>query len=243
LATLLVCGALGLAFSLGAAVFFKRKPRGPAGPTSLPAVVLTDRGIMLTEDEYLPGVVDCEIAHFTESPAALEAQAIAARTYLARHLTRRGALAVVPIGPHFQCWRRPVHDRSTAAVAATHGQVVRWGGTLINANYAAGAQFLDGNCKALPPIVSGYRQPTWGQVATDWRKGTRFAGPAWTQIFVTDNRAKKGEAVQATLLGSSAPPNRGALGQHAAICMAERRGWDRVKILRAFYGSDVEVGP
>src|SRR5688572_10641831 len=116
-----MCGAIGLAFSLGAAAFFKRGKRRPPGPTSLPAVVFTDRGFMLTEDEYLPGVVDCEIAHYTESPAALEAQAIAARTYLARHLSLRGALAVVPIGPHFQCWRQPVHDRSRAAVEATHG--------------------------------------------------------------------------------------------------------------------------
>jgi hypothetical protein len=243
LATLLICGALGLAFALGAVALFKRPARRPSGPTSLPQVVLTDRGIMLTEEEYLPGVVDCEIAHFTESPAALEAQAVAARTYLARHLSTHGNVALVPIGPHFQCWRQPVHDRSRAAVEATHGHVARWRGSLINANYAAGTQWMDKNCQPLPPILSGYRQPSWAKVATDWRKGTRFPGPAWTQIFVTDNRSKKGDAVQATLLGSSAPPNRGALGQHASICLAERRGWDRVKILRAFYGNDIEIGP
>src|SRR5688572_22094244 len=76
----------------------RSKRREPFIPNlmALPPVVVTDWGLMDTEREYLPGVVDCEIAHYTSNQAALQAQAIAARTYLARYLSVRGVAARVP---------------------------------------------------------------------------------------------------------------------------------------------------
>ena len=56
----------------------------------MPACVDTVRGAMEVEREYLPGVLECEVGGFRKTPAALEAQAIVARTYLLAHLTRQG---------------------------------------------------------------------------------------------------------------------------------------------------------
>jgi hypothetical protein len=220
------------------------KRREPFIPNlmALPPVVVTDWGLMDTERDYLPGVVDCEMAHYTESQAALQAQAIAARTYLARYLSTRGVAARVPIGPHFQCWRRPVHARSADAVRRTRGMFMRWKGNLINANYVAGAPVMDGDCDAKSPRDNGLPFDDWEAVRKEWQKGRRWREPAWTHIFVTDNRSRRGDAVRSTLIGSWGPPNRGALGQYRAICLAGR-GRGRDEILRTFYGADVMIGP
>lgn len=216
------------------------RPR-PEFPTRLPVHVDTALGRMHVEDEYLPGVVDCEIAYYTQAPSALAAQAIAARTYLARFLERSGEDAVVPIGPHFQCWRPIVYDRSREAVDATRGMVMRHGRDLITANYAAGARARNARCEPLSPKVHGIAHPSWSSVKKAYEKGTRFPGPAWTEIFVTVNAGKRGAAVTRTTLGDGSPQNRGGMGQHAAICLAERWGSTTEKILHHFYGDDVVV--
>ena len=219
------------------------KPRRdrPNVPTKLPERVATAMGTMNVEDEYLPGVVDCEIAYYTQAPAALAAQAIAARTYLARFLQRNGVYAQVPIGPHFQCWRPMVYERSREAVDATRGMVIRYGGELISGNYAAGARARNARCEPLSPKIHGIPHTSWAGVKKAYEKGSRFAGPAWTEIFVTDNSGKRGDAVEQTTLGSSTQANRGGLGQHAAICLAERWGSNTDKILRHFYGEDIVI--
>ena len=81
------------------------RTKAAPGPGGLPETIRTDYGTMNVEKEYLPGVVDCELGWYTTEAPALQAQAIAARTYLARHLTANGDGANVPIGPTFQCWR------------------------------------------------------------------------------------------------------------------------------------------
>lgn len=220
--------------------------RGREGGLKIPSVALprtirTDEGVLHVEDEYLPGVVDCELAQFTEARPALEAQAIAARTYLARYLALRGTGAHVTLGPSFQCWRKPVYARSKQAVRATYGLVMRWNGQLVNGNFVAGASGLDGDCRPPPPATFGWRYASWEDVHAAWKKGMRFTHPAWTQIFVTDNRGRRGASVVPTRIGSWGPPNRGALGQHAAICLAGK-GKSRLDILRAFYGEDITVG-
>jgi hypothetical protein len=215
----------------------------PPAPTALPVVIQTDRGEMLVEEEYLPGVVDCELAYWTESPAALEAQAIAARTYLLRAIVAYGEDFRARTTPAFQCWRRPGHARSAEAVRRTAGLVLRHRGDPINANYVAGTPALDERCAPLGPAEAGYPHETWAQMLALWRAGRKFSGPNWTQIFVTYNEGRRGADVVTTAISHSGPPNRGALSQHGAVCLAERRGFDSLSILRFFYGEDVELGP
>ena len=219
----------------------RRRDEPPRIPSaSLPLRIKTDVGMLHVEDEYIPGVVDCEIAYYTEAKPALEAQAIAARTYLARYLATRGPAAKVTLGPSFQCWRRPVYERSRHAARATYGLVMRWNGQLVNGNFVAGARGLDGACRPPPPSTFGWRHASWEDLLAAYKKGTRFNDPAWTQVFVTDNRGKRGANVRSTAIGSWGPPNRGALGQHAAICLAGK-GRSRLEILRSFYGEDIDV--
>jgi len=220
-----------------------KRARAPEGPAfALPETVSTELGPMNTEEQYLPGVVDCEMAHYTAAPAALDAQAIAARTYLARYLYEHGAQASIAIGPRFQCWRDPVHERSREAARRTRGVLLRHHGELITANYAAGASGLDDACAPPGPDSFGYPGGSWEVVRRAWVvKSERQAGPAWTEIFVTRNGGKRGAAVTPSWLGPQRPENRGALGQHAAICLAERHGLGRDAVLRHFYGDDVRV--
>lgn len=218
------------------------EPDVPPAPTGLPAIIQTDRGPMLLELQYIPGVVDCELAHFTEAPAALDAQAIAARTYLARALVARGAGYQVPTGPKFQCWRRPKHVRSVMAAQRTAGRIARWRGLAINGNYVAGVRELDDDCRpTYEPTALGYPHATWAEMRAAWLNGQRYRGPAYTQIFVTYNAGRRGPMVRETRLGNFGAPNRGALSQHGAICLAERRGLDAAGILRFFYGEDLEL--
>jgi hypothetical protein len=226
--------------ALSVAVFRPTRMSHPlAGPSSLPAWIETEYGLMATEEEYLPGVVDCELGWFTAERAALEAQAIAARTYLAHYLDRHGLDAVVPIGPHFQCWRRPRLDRSRAAVSATSGAVLRLDGRLIYANYASGASRLDSRCRPPSPRAFGYRYATWDELRRAWDRGERFTGHAWTEILVTHNRDRR--PPRRTPQAGDDEKNRGALGQYASVCLAETEDLDTVALLRHFYGPDVEV--
>jgi hypothetical protein len=195
---------------------------------------------MEVERDYLPGVVDCELGWLTTNRSVLEAQAIAARTYLAHHLDTHGLDAEVPIGPSFQCWRAARNPLSREAVLATRGAVLRVGGGLIYANYASGANRLDGECRPPPPTRFGYRYATWEEVRRAWERGERFPGYAWTEILVTHNRGRKRDLLH-TPQASANARNRGALGQYAAVCLADREDLDTVALLRHFYGPDVEV--
>jgi hypothetical protein len=194
---------------------------------------------MDVEKEYLPGVVDCELGWYTGERAALEAQAIAARTYLAHYLDEHGLDAEVPIGPHFQCWRRARLDRSREAVAATRGAVLRVEGRLIYANYASGANRLDGSCRPPSPRAFGYRYGSWDEMRRAFARGERFGGFAWTEILVTHNRNRR--PPRRTPQSGDDEKNRGALGQYASVCISQREDLDTVAILRHFYGPDVEV--
>jgi hypothetical protein len=216
----------------------------PLAGGSLPDTIVTDVGVLHLEEDYIPGVVDCELGWATSAPAALEAQAIAARTYLAGYLAANGPDARVPIGPHFQCWRATNRKRSIRAAETTRGLVMRHRGALVNGNYASGASALDRDCRPLPPYAFGYALESWDDVRGAWRKGERFDGWAWTEIFPTDNAGRAGADVAATVQGGAAAgtTNRGAFGQYRAKCLAERKKLDREAILRAFYGDDIELG-
>jgi hypothetical protein len=217
------------------------RPGGPLSATGLPLAVATTRGPMLVEEEYLPGVVDCELAWTTAAPAALTAQAIAARTYLAHHLAVAGAEAVVPLGPQFQCWRENPRDRAREAVAATRGVVMHHQGALISANYAAGADGLDPSCAPPPPTHFGYTAASWDELRDAWLAGARFDGYAWTEIFITGGADRPGRSARPSLLGPRSLANRGAMSQHGAVCLATRKTQPAAAILRFYYGADIEL--
>ena len=214
---------------------------------------------MHVETEYLPGVVDCELSWFTRAEPALEAQVIAARTYLARHLARRAESdrpdepdeldAVVPIGPRFQCWRRARHERSRRAAARTVGIVMRYDGTLITANYASGTKVLDETCRAGTPAEAGYDDESWESMTRRYRAAKHarrrrpFRGIQWTEILVTDNAGREGDAVRPTPHSPPGRPNRGGLGQYRAACLSATLGLETEDILRHFYGNDIELTP
>lgn len=213
----------------------------------LPPCINTERGVMPLEDTYIAGVVQCEMAPLTTADAALEAQAIAARTYLAAYLERKGPDVEIPIGPRFQCWKPAKLDRAIAAAVHTSGTVLQVGdGSLLNANYVSGARKRTFDCDPLPPKAQGYKDyDTWDAMRAEYirrrkaRIRARFGGVSWTEVVVTRNEGKRGPAVQGTPMASVRPTNRGAFGQYASVCLAENLGYETADILRYFFGDDI----
>ena len=202
---------------------------------------------MHVESEYLPGVVQCEIKGVTEAGPPLEAQAIAARTYLANYLERVGRQHQVPVGPRFQCWKQPRGTLAREAVGATTGITIHRGGKLISANYVSGTKHLAIDSKPLSPRKSGYPYDDWPSMRTAYlasrRDGNRitFKASDWTEILVTSNEMRSGSGVVQTPMARPVDKNRGALSQNRAICLADNLGYETFDILRYFYGDDISL--
>src|SRR5262249_44361905 len=143
-------------------------------------------------------------------PAALEAQAIAARTYLLRAMVDDPALgtAAKPVqnSEHFQTYAPTATQHCIDATRATAGILATYNHELILANYVAGAlRTADGGMGA---------------------------DPTHTERFVTYNEGKTGASVAPTALVSRKHrQNRGAMGQNCANWLA-RHGYDHERILR-----------
>ncbi len=225
------------------------RARFATGPRTafMPVCVDTTRGAMRVEAEYVPGVVECELGGAGNAPAALEAQAIAARTYLATFLERQGEDAVVPTTPRFQCWKPGARQAAIEAARRTEDVVAHRAGALISANYAAGTRRLADDCTPLPPADSGYDFETWEAMRADFEAARRagewpsYGGTDWTEVLVTRNDGLEGEKVRPTPLAGRVAANRGALGQNTAVCLARRAAHDTRAILRYFYGADLEL--
>lgn len=91
-------------------------------------------------EEYLYSVVPSEMpAHWPE--AALEAQAVAARSYTIAGMNgrfrERGFDLLSSVASHYYRGIRGEHPRTTAAVNATRGQVLMAGNAVLNAVYSA----------------------------------------------------------------------------------------------------------
>ncbi len=213
----------------------------------LPGCIETTRGRMSVELQYIPGVVRCEMGMLTDEGAALEAQAIAARTYLLRFLERKGTDAEVPIGAHFQCWRSGAAQRHEDAAKWTRDVVLLYGGKVLNANYVSGTPKRAIDCTPNPPTASGYAEETWAELTATYlkrrkaRSKRRWKGVAWTEAVVTRNEGRKGAKVRGTPMASKSKRNRGALSQYGAACLALNLGYETHDILRWFYGDDVEL--
>ena len=219
-------------------------PQEPGGP-----YILTSRGRLKVESEYIPGVVACEIGHRNWGVAAMEAQAIAARTYLMRFLERTKGKQEVPIGPHFQCWKETQKAEIIAASENTAGMVMRYKGKLITSNYVSGTTKLSFDCEPKSPQESGYDFDTWPKMLGQYRKDrkrhgrTRFKGTNWTEIFVTRNEGRVGTDVRPSAIARSVSSNRGALSQNTAVCLSNNLGYETDGILRYFFGEDIEISP
>jgi stage II sporulation protein D len=100
------------------------------GPTTSRVSVVNDIAL----DAYLAGVVPVEMPA-TWPAAALQAQSIAARSFAARRLHPATSFYDVPDTPASQLYRGVVAEKpqTNAAVAATAGQVLFSGSSIINA--------------------------------------------------------------------------------------------------------------
>ena len=214
----------------------------------MPACVETPKGAMAIEDEYLPGVVQCEVGGMHKTPSVLEAQAIVARTYLLAHLLRTDLDRGVPLTSRFQCFAEGATAASREAVARTRDVVLHHQGQVLDANYAAGVRRRSADCSPLPPDEVGYaRFPDWEAMRAAYLaarlRGERrpFAGVAWTEVFIVINEGRTGLDVRPSPWNPARPTNRGAFGQWAALCLARERGAGALTILRYFFGADVEL--
>ena len=223
--------------------------------------ISTTQGIqeVSLEGTYIPGVVHSEAGWVpgawygvsdSKLQAALEAQAVAARTYLLRYLNSKGADAVVPVGPSFQAFNPNFLEDDAEAAAATAGQVMTYEGEVINANYDSGPWPMDPSGWPYGPSYYGYPYSTWDAMRQAWLQNpsgklAEFNAMensfSWTWIFVTINQGLSGDDVHPTVqANTNANHNRGALGQYRSLYLASK-GHSYVAILRYFYGADVVI--
>jgi len=213
----------------------------------LPSCVRTTQGVKSIEEEYIPGVIECELGPLTTSEAALDAQAIAARTYLLKHLQRKGPDAEIPTTPRFQCWKPPHRQRAFASAQRTVGLVMQYEDEVINGNYVSGARTRTADCTPDSPKANGYDFSEWAVMrelyvrARAARRRHPFKGTSWTEVIVTYNEALRGDDVTPSPIASIRPANRGALSQWGAICLGEKQHYAMEQILAYFYGDDIKL--
>jgi hypothetical protein len=172
------------------------------------------------ETDYLPHVISCE--NGAADQAALEAQAVAARSYLYYRLDRTGDIGDGQGDQVYTC-SRPPNANHVAAAADTAGLVLRYppdtAATQVAAFYVAGA-FPD---------------------PTTCRGGA--SDPTNTERYVTYNEGRSGADVMQTSLGFVSPTNhanRGCMSQNGSDCLSEQgRAFD--EILRFYYGEDIVI--
>jgi hypothetical protein len=170
-------------------------------------------------EDYVAAVVTAE--NGTAAVPAVQAQAVAARTYVLRAMRDDPALGTAkkPISSseRFQVYAPHAGQRATQATKDTAGIVCRYMGELIICNYVAGALWSAA-----------------GKTAED---------PTHTEKFVTYNDGKTGADVKPSPISNkSRPDNRGCKSQNGADWLG-RHGYEYPAILRYFYGADLEIGP
>jgi hypothetical protein len=173
----------------------------------------------LSLDEYVARVVTGEVGGFVQ-PEALKAQAIAARTFVQRALHDDPRLGSpdkpVRNGEDFQVAARAATELAVRATRATQGGVILHRGRLVVANYVAGAPWAPGASKG------------------------SFSPAHPTERYVTYNAGLAGSAVSPTTLADMRrSDNRGCMSQNGARALA-LRGWKWPRILRFFYGQDID---
>ena len=227
---------------------------------SLPGEVWTAVGWKSTEGTYLPGVVHSEsgwvpVSWFSggtnaRRQQALQAQAVAARTYLLRYLNANGMSAKIPIGPQFQAWTSQYAAFDVAAVSDSAGVVMTWNDWVITANYASGAWPVDGQGWPLAPKTYGIDQGgsapglSWADVKSLYvakQLSDKGDGYSWTWVLVTVNEGKSGGSVLETPQSSPGNRNRGSLAQYRTLWLAHTQAKQAPDLLRYWYGADVTI--
>ncbi|MCA9673964.1 MAG: hypothetical protein KC464_02900, partial [Myxococcales bacterium] len=174
------------------------------------------------ETDYLPHVVACENGN--AAPIALQAQAVAARSYLYYRLERSGSIGDGTGDQVYTCGRAPGPEHY-AAVAATSGLVLRYPPDAGDAATQVAAFFVAGALQAGPSCTGGTDDPTG------------------TEQWVTYNDGLSGADLHQTPLGLVDPTNyanRGCLSQNGSNCLAQQ-GYGLASILRFYYGADIGI--
>lgn len=170
-------------------------------------------------EQYVACVTTAE--NGAAAPAAVRAQAIAARTFVLRAMRDRPDLGTVnnpiPNSNRFQVYVHTPSQRAVDATSETAGLVCRYMGELIICNYVAGAVWT--------------------------KNGKPGEDPTETEKWVTYNQGKTGPDVEPSPISlPTRRDNRGCMSQNGADWLA-RNGRDHLAILRYFYGADLAIEP
>lgn len=197
------------------------------------------------ETKYLPGVLACE--NPAAGPAALRAQAIAARSFLYNWMLfrrRNGQAEEIKDSEFAQVFTctdpgtgqpKVVREEHSAAVAATSGQVLMYKGTLVAGFYSAGAKQSGPNC------TGGTEDPTNSEWAITYNQGRSGSDIDKSRLGCRTN--KDGSRMTQEQCNSSVgsnDENRGAMSQNGSNCLSDEN-WTTEDILRFYYGSDIEI--
>jgi stage II sporulation protein D len=200
-------------------------------------ITATDSGLLVVNkvplESYLRGVVPLEIGNRTAAEhAAVEAQAVAARSYSYLHLFPTHAYDMVSTVQD-QVYggvdaEKPVSD---AAVAATDGMVVMYAGKVINTPYHS---TCGGSTAAVHEVW--YKEPDqpYLRPVSDKIPGTEsyYCDPSpkfrWTSSFTTESL----RSVLEKYLSAYTNAPKGSLGRITGVYEEGRTESDRVRSLR-----------
>lgn len=189
-------------------------------------------------EEYLVGVVSAEMGRRTVAErAALEAQAVAARTYAVRHLgrgARDGYDLVATIDAQVYRGSEAEQPLAREAVAATRGEILTWDGAPIDAFYsstcgghteAAGSVFIGGDRPYLParPDVAADGTP-WCAISPRYRWQEEWSPSQLAAILQRTLAAETLSAARAGDLAEMRVLDRTASGRIAVLELAGARG-------------------
>lgn len=177
-----------------------------------------------TETDYIPHVIQCE--NGGADIEALKAQAIAARSVAYYSMASSGKICDGQGCQVYTCGAAPKQIHYDAA-NATAGQYLSYNGWITYGFFVAGDNQQPASC-----------------IDTD------NGNVAGTEKFVTFNEGKTVYGVDQTTLGFVFPEdlktngygqNRGCMSQWGARCLEANKGYDVGKILRFYYGDDIQV--
>ncbi len=193
-------------------------PPGTVPAISMPTSLTVEGFGRLALEDYVARVVTAELGA-SRQLHALEAQAMAARSYVVWMINNNGygtPAKPVPNSTHFQVCARAATALGLQATAATRGGLVIHHGRVVLTSYVAGA--------------------LWSPGASTGRNGP---DPTKTEHGVTYNDGLLDTAVRPTPNAGPIVDNRGCLSQNGAVELG-RRGVLWPAILRYFYGADIE---
>lgn len=199
--------------------------------TAYCSIVVKNFGTVDMETDYIPNVTCCENGGAPDQ--ALRAQAVAARSVAYHNLKGGTGTAGNPIGDSqavqvYSCGGRADSrlPMCKAAATDTSGMVLRYKDTTLCAFYVSGSKVacLDAECKD--------------------KGDTGASCYASQQKYVTYNEGKTGTNVTQSTQGwvnQGNYANRGTMSQNGATCLDSNRGYNWVKIVKFFYGADIEI--